>query len=85
MDQIKEKLISIVRDLIPIDVTSDERNYDKPLREMGIDSLDMMLVFLNVQEKFGLDEIPDDEIKTLRTINQTAQYIANELEKKRPQ
>lgn len=48
---------------------------DSDLKEFGADSLDMMTVLLNVQEKYGI-EIPDDKIEDLSTIQKIADFIS---------
>jgi len=82
--QIREEIISIVRNVNTRVTLTDDRDYERPLREIGIDSLDTMSVFLDVQEKFGLDEIPDAEIEKLTTLNLIVSYVEGELAKKGP-
>ncbi|EDP74915.1 phosphopantetheine-binding protein [Hydrogenivirga sp. 128-5-R1-1] len=42
--------------------------------EQGIDSLDMLSVFLAIQEKYGID-IPDEDIPNLTSIKDIVEYI----------
>lgn len=47
---------------------------DMPLRDAGIDSLDMMNVFLAIEENFGI-KIPDDDISKLDTVDNIVRYL----------
>jgi acyl carrier protein len=47
---------------------------DMPLRDAGIDSLDMMNVFLAIEENFGI-KIPDDDINKLDTVDNIVRYL----------
>ena len=43
--------------------------------DLDIDSLSMMTIVVNAEEKFGV-KIPDDEVKNLKTVNDAVSYIA---------
>ncbi len=43
--------------------------------DLDIDSLSMMTIVVNAEEKFGV-RIPDDEVKNLRTVGDAVSYIA---------
>jgi acyl carrier protein len=47
---------------------------DMPLRDAGIDSLDMMNVFLAIEEKFAI-RIPDEDIQKLDTMDNIVRYL----------
>jgi acyl carrier protein len=47
---------------------------DMLLRDAGIDSLDMMNVFLAIEEKFAI-RIPDEDINKLDTIDNIVLYL----------
>jgi len=82
MTQIKDELTSIVRDIRPTVTLTDNKDYDRPLNEIGIDSLDAMTILLGVEEKYGLDEIPDEEYEKLTTLNLIVVYIEKTLAEK---
>ena len=42
--------------------------------DLDIDSLSMMTIVVNAEEKFGV-RIPDDEVKNLRTVGDAVSYI----------
>lgn len=49
-------------------------DFDKPLSEQGIDSLDFSNVLFNLEEIFSI-EIPDEDIEKLETVNQILDYV----------
>lgn len=44
------------------------------IEDLGIDSLDLVGVFLQVQDRFGVI-VEDDDIPRLRTIRELTQYV----------
>ncbi len=42
--------------------------------DLDIDSLSMMTIVVNAEEKFGV-RIPDDEVKNLKTVGDAVSYI----------
>ena len=42
--------------------------------DLDIDSLSMMTIIVNVEERFGV-RIPDDDVKGLRTVGDAVNYI----------
>jgi len=46
------------------------------LTDQGIDSMDIFTIMLAVQEHYGI-KIPDDDIGSLRTIDNLAVYITD--------
>ena len=55
------------------DVQSDKSFTD----DLDIDSLSMMTIVVNAEEKFGV-RIPDDEVKNLRTVGDAVTFIAKQ-------
>ena len=50
---------------------------DKSFTEdLDIDSLSMMTIVVNAEEKFDV-RIPDDEVKNLKTVGDAVEYIKN--------
>jgi acyl carrier protein len=43
--------------------------------DLDIDSLSMMTIVVNAEEKFGV-RIPDDEVKNLKTVGDAVSFIA---------
>ena len=44
--------------------------------DIGIDSVDVVELIVEVEDEFGLDEIPEEELKKLRTIGDLAAYVS---------
>ena len=54
----------------------DAVQLDKSFTEdLDIDSLSMMTIVVNAEEKFGV-RIPDDEVKNLKTVRDAVNFIA---------
>jgi acyl carrier protein len=48
---------------------------ERPLKDLGVDSLDMANALLEVQERFGV-AIPDEAMPDLETIAAITSYVA---------
>ncbi len=72
--EILEGLAEIVNEETGIDTASVE--LDKSFTDdLDIDSLSMMTIVVNAEEKFGV-RIPDDEVKNLKTVRDAVEFIA---------
>ncbi|WNL27652.1 acyl carrier protein [Arcobacter cryaerophilus gv. pseudocryaerophilus] len=49
-----------------------------PLRDQGIDSLDVVNVYLLLEEKFDV-KIPDEDLEQVQTIDAIVEYINSKL------
>jgi acyl carrier protein len=70
MTSLKEEVLKIVAREAENAVIKNDEDLDKPLKEIGIDSLDTMSILLKVEEKYRIS-IPEKEIGpkvTLRMI-----------------
>ncbi|MCK9898508.1 MULTISPECIES: acyl carrier protein [Parafrankia] len=54
----------------PADVTADKTFID----DLDVDSLSMVEVVVAAEEKFGV-KIPDEDVKTLKTVGDAVSYI----------
>jgi len=55
-----------------------EMKSDVALAEQGIDSLDVVNVYLLLEEKFDV-QIPDEDLDQVRTIDAIVEYINSKL------
>lgn len=56
---------------------TEEIQLEKSFTEdLDIDSISMMTIVVNAEEKFGV-KIPDEEVKNLTTVGDAVNYIAN--------
>lgn len=68
----RQKLIETVNERLNRETPLTAEDYETPFSDLGIDSLDRMLVFVAVQEVFGVS-IPDEqgaEITNLKTLEE---------------
>jgi acyl carrier protein len=71
--EILEGLAEIVNEETGIETETVEM--DKSFTDdLDIDSLSMMTIVVNAEEKFGV-RIPDDEVKNLRTVRDAVSFI----------
>lgn len=54
----------------------NEMKNDIPLSEQGIDSLDVVNVYLLLEEKFDV-KIPDEDLMKVQTIDAIVEYVNN--------
>ncbi|NMM23406.1 MAG: acyl carrier protein [Phycicoccus sp.] len=74
---ILEGLAEIVNEETGLDTASVQ--LDKSFTDdLDIDSLSMMTIVVNAEEKFGV-RIPDDEVKNLKTVRDAVGFIAGAL------
>ena len=72
-NEILQGLAEIVNEETGLDAA--EVQMDKSFTEdLDIDSLSMMTIVVNAEEKFGV-RIPDDEVKNLKTVRDAVSYI----------
>ena len=50
------------------------------IEDMGIDSVDVVELVVDLETEFGLDEIPEEELKKMRTIGDLAAYVTAHAE-----
>ncbi|WP_257935748.1 acyl carrier protein [Campylobacter lari] len=68
-----QEILQILKEIgVLVDVNTLE--IDKPLKDQGIDSLDMANLFLNLQERYNI-EIPMEDVEKLNSIENVEQYI----------
>ena len=75
MSENRSTIIKILNDVSPSSTFDPEKDGSVDLVDLGIDSLDQMSLFLALQEQFEIDEIPEDDIDDLTTIDLIVTYI----------
>ncbi len=72
--EIQDGLAEIINEETGIETS--EVALDKSFTEdLDIDSLSMMTIVVNAEEKFGV-KIPDDQVKNLKTVRDAVDFIA---------
>ncbi len=57
---------------VPADEVTPEKNF---VEDLDIDSLSMVEIAVAAQDKFGV-EIPDDQLKDLKTVQDVINYVS---------
>lgn len=79
----KEKVISEINKILEKNNNTlrvTQKNIDKPLKETGLDSLSMMEMIVEIEEKLKIS-LPDDELLKLKTANDLVSLIVSETSK----
>jgi acyl carrier protein len=72
-EEIRAALAEIVNEVAGVDV--DDVQLDKSfVDDLDVDSLSMVEVVVEAEEKFGVT-IPDDQVKNLKTVGDAVSYI----------
>lgn len=72
-EEIRAALADIVNEVAGVD--TDDVQLDKSfVDDLDVDSLSMVEVVVEAEEKFGVT-IPDDEVKNLKTVGDAVSYI----------
>lgn len=74
MSELHDRIVSIVRKVSPAASVQEQSDYNRPLADIGVDSLDTMSILLEVQESLGMT-IPDEDVDALESINDIADYV----------
>lgn len=77
--EILTKIAEIVNDVagVPVEDVKPEKSF---VDDLDIDSLSMVEIVYSLQEAFSID-IPDDDVKNLRTVQDAVDYIENAQKK----
>ena len=74
-DEVLAGLAELITDETGIDAS--EVSLEKSFTDdLDIDSISMMTIVVNAEEKFGVT-IPDDEVKNLKTLQDAVSFITN--------
>lgn len=68
------KIAELIRDVAP-SVRIDRADYEQPLKDLGLDSLDHASILLQVEEHFGI-KIPDEAAESLTSVGAIARFVA---------
>ena len=74
-DEVLAGLAELIND--ETGIATDSVALDKSFTDdLDIDSISMMTIVVNAEEKFGVT-IPDDEVKNLKTVGDAVTYITS--------
>ena len=69
-----QDIVDLINEL-DFDVESESIAHDATLKSIGIDSLDMFTLLVEIETRTGR-KIPDEEVEGLETINDIVEYFA---------
>jgi acyl carrier protein len=69
----RDEVVTIIRS-VSSSTKVDDDEYQKKLKDIGIDSLDLSGILLEIEEKFKI-KIPDQDIERLETIDKIVEYV----------
>ena len=78
MAQTEQEILSGLADIVNEEtgIDTDDVQMDKSFTDdLDIDSLSMMTIVVNAEEKFSV-RIPDEDVKNLRTVGDAVAYIS---------
>ena len=74
MTSLKNEIIDLIHKTIERNIF-DEKNMDISFNELGIDSIENMNIIFEIQEKYNLERISDEEYDKLKTLTMIEEYI----------
>ncbi len=77
VDEIEEKVISIVSEQLSVDKNEIKRETSF-VNDLNADSLDTVELVMELEDEFDLN-IPDDEAEKLQTVGQAIDYIKGNM------
>lgn len=72
--EIERKVKEIIAERMKID-TSEIKSESRFVEDLGADSLTVIDIVMKMEEEFGLDEIPDEDLEKIRTVKDAVEYI----------
>jgi acyl carrier protein len=70
----QEDVLNVLREMNLPGVFVDFLDVDEPFHTQGIDSLDALTIFTQVEEKYGI-HIPDEDFAKLDSVNDVVAYL----------
>lgn len=75
----KEEIVEIIKGDVAVLESVEVSDFDTSLDDLGVDSLDLSSMFLDLEETFDI-EFSDEEIDELSTINKIIDFINSKKE-----
>lgn len=70
-----EKIVEMICsqfDMEPSEISEDTSFTE----DMGIDSLDVVELVMEIENEFGMSEIPEDDLKKMHTVRDLVDYVS---------
>ena len=72
---IYEKIVSLISETFEIPEKDLSENTNL-IEDLSIDSVDVVELVVELEDEFGLDEIPEEELRQIRTIGDLVAYVS---------
>ncbi len=79
MQQLAEKVNSIIVEKLGVDDSTSLVPEANLLDDLGADSLDVVELVMALEEEFNI-EVPDEDVESIRTIGDIVQYVGARIE-----
>ena len=79
MQQLTEKVNSIIVEKLGVDDSSSLVPEANLLDDLGADSLDVVELVMALEEEFNI-EVPDEDVESIRTIGDIVKYVGARIE-----
>ena len=86
MEELYNKLVAEIWSLIEDTLGTsfpDKRLESRIIDDLGADSLDVVEMILNFEDRFGM-QIPDEKAETMATVKDIYDYIIEQVDKYKP-
>ncbi len=60
-------------------IDADEVTMTSSFEDLGADSVDLVELVMAMEEEFEIEEIPEEELLTLKTVGDCVRYLAEKL------
>lgn len=71
-----DRILEIIKQEVDSNIDFENLEYDIPLSDQGMDSLDRSSMFLGIEEEYDI-EITDEDIESLTSVNEIVDYVNN--------
>jgi acyl carrier protein len=73
----RTEIFSILKELIAdlLNVSEAEISERSYLSDLGAESIDIVNMVMRIEERFGLDEIEDEDVQELQTVGEVVDYL----------
>ena len=73
----RTEIFSILKELIAdlLNVSEAEISERSYLSDLGAESIDIVNMVMRLEERFGLDEIEDEDVQELQTVGEVVDYL----------
>ncbi len=77
MEEIFKTMQKLIAEQFALDV--DDVTMDSTFESLGADSVDLVELVMTMEEEFEVDEIPEEDLMTLKSVGDCVRYLADKL------